>query len=327
MTAQKTKTLLTKHKKMKRVFIISVLAIVASLCFSSCTIQQKMHMKQFTSIKIKDKPKEHFNNLDHGTEITVMPTQPQKDHNGYTYHMSGKDFYTEPTIKYVRSMGFIEKSSSSDFELTIKIIRADANGYWGFSNVNLEVNLNDENGNEVFSQNNISGKGRSLITTKHFGLDKAYTKALKNVDWNRIASLLKDSEQSQAEQIKNNEKIDNALVVKPKETQSAKLNETQLEQINILWDIKSKPDDADVFWRVVSEIPEVQNSSNKYLSATPYETSKTLNIKGLTFQNAENVSIIIRCEKEGYISQEKEFDIPTILEQEEISTFFRLVKE
>ena len=138
---------------------------------------------------------------------------------------------------------------------------------------------------------------------------------------------MKDSEQSQAEQIKNNEKIDNALVVKPKETQSAKLNETQLEQINILWDIKSKPDDADVFWRVVSEIPEVQNSSNKYLSATPYETSKTLNIKGLTSQNAENVSIIIRCEKEGYIPQEKEFDIPTILEQEEISTFFRMVKE
>lgn len=296
---------------MKRLFIISVLTIVAILGFSSCTIQQKIHMKQFNSIKIKDKPNEHFDNLDHGTGITVMPTQPQKDHNWYTYHMSGKDFYTEPTIQYVRLMGFVEKSPSSDFELTIKIIRADANGFWGFSNVNLEVNLNDENGNKVFSQHNISGKGRSLTTIKHFGLDKAYTKALKNVDWNKIASLLKDVEQHKDVPNNNNQNYGN----------------TKLGQTVITWDIKSRPVDADIFWRVVSETTEVKNSSNKYLSATPYEASKTLDIKGLTYQNADNVSIIIRCEKDGYIPQEKEFDIQTILDMEEISTFFRLVKE
>ena len=102
---------------------------------------------------------------------------------------------------------------------------------------------------------------------------------------------------------------------------------TALKPTIIRWDIQSKPQDADVFWRVVSETTEVKNSSNKYLSATPYEASKTLDIKGLTYQNADNVSIIIRCEKDGYIPQEKEFDIQTILDMEEISTFFRLVKE
>ena len=103
--------------------------------------------------------------------------------------------------------------------------------------------------------------------------------------------------------------------------------DTNLEQTIIRWDIQSRPQGADIFWRVVSKTPEVKSTNNKYLMTTPYEATKAIDIKGLTYQTSSNVRIIIRCEKEGYLTQEKEFDVRMILDQEEISAFFRLVKE
>lgn len=102
---------------------------------------------------------------------------------------------------------------------------------------------------------------------------------------------------------------------------------TALENTIIRWDIQSRPQGADVFWRVVSKTPEVKSTNNKYLQTTPYEATKALDIKGLTYQTSSNVRIILRCEKDGYMSQEKEFDVRMVLDQEEISAFFRLVKE
>ncbi len=103
--------------------------------------------------------------------------------------------------------------------------------------------------------------------------------------------------------------------------------DTNLEQTIIRWDIQSRPQGADIFWRVVSKTPEVKSTNNKYLMTTPYEATKAIDIKGLTYQTSSNVRIIIRCEKDGYMPQEKEFDVRMILDQEEISAFFRLVKE
>ncbi|MBQ6084688.1 MAG: hypothetical protein IJK92_10120 [Bacteroidales bacterium] len=105
------------------------------------------------------------------------------------------------------------------------------------------------------------------------------------------------------------------------------MNSSSLEQTIVRWDIQSRPQGADIFWRVVSKTPEVKSTNNKYLMTTPYEATKAIDIKGLTYQTSSNVRIIIRCEKEGYLSQEKEFDVRMILDQEEISAFFRLVKE
>lgn len=102
---------------------------------------------------------------------------------------------------------------------------------------------------------------------------------------------------------------------------------TDLEQTIVRWDIQSRPQGADIFWRVVSKTPEVKSTNNKYLMTTPYEATKAIDIKGLTYQTSSNVRVILRCEKEGYMPQEKEFDVRMILDQEEISAFFRLVKE
>lgn len=105
------------------------------------------------------------------------------------------------------------------------------------------------------------------------------------------------------------------------------LGNTALEQMIVRWDIQSRPQGADIFWRVVSKTPEVKSTNNKYLMTTPYEATKAIDIKGLTYQTASNVRIILRCEKDGYMPQEKEFDVRMIIDQEEISAFFRLVKE
>lgn len=102
---------------------------------------------------------------------------------------------------------------------------------------------------------------------------------------------------------------------------------TDLENAIVRWDVQSRPQGADIFWRVVSRTPEVKSTNNKYLQTTPYEATKALDIKGLTVEAAENVSIILRCEKEGYLPQEKEYNVRMVLDQEEISAFFRLIKE
>ena len=103
--------------------------------------------------------------------------------------------------------------------------------------------------------------------------------------------------------------------------------ETALEQTIIRWDVQSRPQGADIFWRVVSKTPEVKSTNNKYLMTTPYEATKSLDIRGLTYQTAGDVRIILRCEKDGYMPQEKEYNVRMIIDQEEISAFFRLVKE
>lgn len=296
---------------MKRFIIIAVIAIVTTLVFSSCGAQQQTHMAQFTSITIQRTPQQNFYDLNRGVEVKVMPTPPYRENDGYIYHMSGKGFYVAPTINYVRSMGFTEMSPSSNYKLTIKIVRADVDGYWGRANVDLEIILQDEKGNDVFKQSNISGTGKALTTFAHFGLDEAYTQALEQVNWSRIATVLKEAKQPKDEP---NKKVQGK-------------GDTAMEQTIIRWEIRSRPEGADIFWRVVSKTPDVKTSSTKYLQTTPYEATKALDIKGLTYENSSSVRIILRCEKDGYLPQEKEYDVRMIMDQEEISAFFKLVKE
>lgn len=296
---------------MKNKLLILAMVVVAIIGLSSCGAQQKMHMAQFNSITIKRAPQQSFYDLDRGVEVKVIPTQPAKANTGYTYHMSGKAFFLTPTAQYVRSMGFTEMSPKTDYKLFISIIQADVDGWKGGANVALEVGLQDENGKEVFVQKNVSGTGKALTTFAHFGLDEAYTQALEQINWNRIASFLRTEQLPKEEPQK----------------QVQGYGDTALEQTIIRWDVQSRPQGADIFWRVVSKTPEVKSTNNKYLQTTPYEATKALDIRGLTYQTSGNVRIILRCEKEGYLPQEKEYDVRMVLDQEEISAFFRLVKD
>lgn len=95
----------------------------------------------------------------------------------------------------------------------------------------------------------------------------------------------------------------------------------------IHWSIDARPQGADIYWRVVSSTPEVKSQNFKYLGTAPYEATENLDIAGLTKDNADEVQIVIKCEKDGYYGQTKRFSLSSILEEKELSIFFKLVKE
>ncbi len=102
---------------------------------------------------------------------------------------------------------------------------------------------------------------------------------------------------------------------------------TSLENTVIRWFIDSYPKGADVYTRVISSTPDVKNSNQNYVGTTPYETTEAFDIKGLSLNNAGDVQIEVTCEKPGYISQKKRFNVLQAIDQKEISTKFNLVKE
>lgn len=84
---------------------------------------------------------------------------------------------------------------------------------------------------------------------------------------------------------------------------------------------------ADVTWRVVFSTPDVKNTNFNYVGSTPYESLETFDIKGLAFNHSSNVQIEVSCEKTGYITQRKRFDLRSVIDSKDISTKFNLVKE
>lgn len=95
----------------------------------------------------------------------------------------------------------------------------------------------------------------------------------------------------------------------------------------ISWTIDSRPGGADLYWRVISSTPDVKSQNSKYLSTTPYEATEALSIPGLTEANSDNVQIEIKCEKDGYFPQTKKFNVASILNDKELSVFFKLIKD
>ena len=223
--------------------------------------------------------------------------------------MSNLGIFQVPTITYIRSMGFKEMSPSQDYTLIITQNRMDVNTWNGEINITLGVQLKDSKGSIVYNQESLTTDKKAIGVDVAF--NEAYTKALEQINWPRIASFLRVAQLPKDEPDK----------------QVEGLGTTAMEQTIVRWEVLSRPQGADIYWRVVSKTPEVKSTNNKYLQTTPYEATKALDIRGLTYQTASNVRIILRCEKDGYMPQEKEFDVRMILDQEEISAFFKLVKE
>lgn len=100
-----------------------------------------------------------------------------------------------------------------------------------------------------------------------------------------------------------------------------------LKNLTIHWTINSRPQGADCSWRVKSSTPSVKNQNERHLGATPYESTETFDIKGLTRRNAGDVQIEIKCTKAKYYEQKKVFDMLSVIDEKEISAMFILVKE
>ena len=71
----------------------------------------------------------------------------------------------------------------------------------------------------------------------------------------------------------------------------------------------------------------MKNTNSKFVGTTPYETTESFDIKGMNYNNSGNIQIEITCEKPGYITQTKRFNLRQAIDQKEITTKFNLVKE
>ncbi|HIZ86357.1 MAG TPA: hypothetical protein IAC04_07695 [Candidatus Coprenecus stercoravium] len=104
--------------------------------------------------------------------------------------------------------------------------------------------------------------------------------------------------------------------------------QTALERTIIRWYFDSDPRGARVFWRVVSSIPQVvKNTNEQYLGTTPFEETRAFNILGLTYENSRDVQIEVKMSRNGYMDQVKRFNVRQAIDQQEISSFFDLVKD
>jgi hypothetical protein len=71
---------------------------------------------------------------------------------------------------------------------------------------------------------------------------------------------------------------------------------------------------------------EVKNTNELYLGTTPYEDTRSFNILGLTYENSRDVQVEIKVLRPGYMEQVKRFNVRQAIDQQEISSFFDLVK-
>lgn len=102
---------------------------------------------------------------------------------------------------------------------------------------------------------------------------------------------------------------------------------TALERTIIRWYFESQPQGARIFWRVISSCPDqVKNTNELWLGSTPFEETRSFNIQGLTYENSRDVQIEIKVRRNGYLDQTKRFNVRQAIDQQEISSFFDMVK-
>ena len=103
--------------------------------------------------------------------------------------------------------------------------------------------------------------------------------------------------------------------------------QTALERTIIRWYFESQPQGARIFWRVISSVPDqVKNTNENWLGNTPFEETRSFNIQGLTYENSRDVQIEIKVRRPGYIDQTKRFNVRQAIDQQEISSFFDMIK-
>lgn len=223
---------------------------------------------------------------------------------------------------YARGLGFkVGASYDTDYILKINVqeLRLRIKAY----NLKQEIfsssaaavitwELLDADRNPVISRTTSTGRAASKKqTTLYAPFAEAYVDAFNKIDWEAIAQQLKKGRTAKDEA---NKQVDGS-------------GNTALESTVIRWFIGSRPQGADVSWRVVSSTPDVKNTNSNYVGSTPYESTESFDIKGLTYNNSGNVQIEVTCERPGYLPQKKRFNLRQVIDQKEISAQFNLVKE
>lgn len=178
-------------------------------------------------------------------------------------------------------MGFdIDADINTDYLLQIEITQYQISylsGMGWMGTVCFDMLVYDESRNLVYPRTAITGRaslsgGPADFAIAANALNAAYGEALENIDWDRVAYFLRRADSPSGE----------------KNKQVTGSGDTALEHTIIRWFIDSSPKGADVNWRVVSSTPDVKNTNQNYLGTTPYESTESFDIKGLTFNNSEH---------------------------------------
>ncbi len=248
-----------------------------------------------------------FGGLQDAREVSVSPDLESTLYNDIYQHM--------------QIMGFkLNENPKTDYILTINITGAKLTEFPSLNRYMSELyyEVMMQNSEQQYIYPKVASGGffqKDIKKAKANDISDVFTKGYNNLlesfDWNTISSFLKISNNPSEEK---NKQVDGS-------------GNTALESTIIRWYIVSAPAGADVQWRVVSSTPEVKNTNQSFLGSTPYESTESFDIIGLTYNNSGNVQIEISCEKPGYITQRKRFNVRQAIDQKEISTKFNLIKE
>lgn len=320
---------------MKAKTLIASMAVV--VCATSCSFNRNVTTPtppqvQTINLALVEQPQaDKYANLEYGIRLNIQDGRSDTrliqiyDASATTIPTVNVNpgigsFVPESMRQYMRTMGFnMDADVATDYlmQITIKEFHTDWLSGIGWSGtVIMDVKIFDHNRaivyptTEVAGRSSIYGSATSILYAQQ-AINKAYAAALADIDWDRVAYFLHraSSPQQEANKQVNGE------------------GNTALEHSVIHWDIQSRPAGADIEWRIVSSSPEIKSQNYRYLNTTPYESSEVFDIKGLTYNNSGNVQIVIRCSKSGYATSEKRFNVRAILDEKEISAFFRLNKE
>ena len=320
---------------MKRSIIITAISLLF-FCISCASNKQvaqapQPQVRTFNLALISQPQADKYANLEYGIRLNVQdlranqriiqiydasPTSiPAAKTNPFV-----SAFVPESVRRYMRTMGFnLDADVATDYlmQLDIKEFHVDyLSGIGWNGTVIMDLKVYDHNRTIVYPTVEVTGRAAvngSPVSddAANLAINKAYANALADVDWDRIAYFLHRANS-------------------PKQEASKKVageGNTALEHLTVHWNVNSRPQGADVFWRVISQTPEVKNQNYKYLETTPYEGDETINIKGLTYNNAGNVQIEIKVEKKGYYSQTKKLNILSVIDDNDVSYMFKLVPE
>lgn len=311
--------------------ILIILALIFSVSCGRSKVRRDAKQPRMISLElVKDAPANKYVNLDYGIRLNIQDARGDKRmiqiydasySADYRVDPEVKDFVEESLRQYARTMGFaLEADVSTDYMLQvfIKEFHVDyLSGKGWTGTVTLDVEIYDHDRKIVYPRTSAKGRfSSSNGAPNNFSaasrvVNEAYANALEKIDWDRVAFFLHRASSPKNEANK----------------QVTGQGNTALEHLTIHWSIQSRPAGADCYWRVKSSTPNVKNQNERYLAPTPYESTETFDIKGLTYNNAGDVQVEIRCSKAGYMDQKKVFDMLSVIDEKEISTMFVLVKD
>lgn len=303
---------------------LAIGAITASLALSSCSMTKMLYGTTEVEIPLEvvtTSVPNTYKDLDRPVRLVVTSSvsneeivEKSKSPFNYLFTPSIKDFANTATTAFMQQMRF-DLSHSADDQLSIdvktfKMTWVDKKTVE--CNVKFAYKLTNEAGETLVPTATAEARV-TLANGEMFGrgLGRTYAEALKRVNWNRIADCLRVAKTPQQEA----------------KAQVAGEGNTALEHTVLRWYIISSPQGADVSWRVVSSSPDVANTNANFIGTTPYESTESFDIRGLTYDNSGNVQIEITCEKPGYMPQRKRFNVRQAIDQKEISAKFNLIKE